>query len=145
MGRTSGRSHWDSFWRRDRPLREIYDNGGRLVEEISSIIEVEGSRILEVGAATARDTASLARMGASAVALDYSRAALALAREACSGTGAMLVCGDASALPFRDGVFDLVFHHLRSLPRTPGSPPLTAWSSRTSPRPSMSTPSSSTS
>lgn len=110
MGRTSGRSHWDSFWRRDRPLAEIYDNGGRLVEEISSIIEVRGSRILEVGAATARDTASLAGMGASSVALDYSRAALALAREACAGTGAMLVCGDASELPFRDGVFDLVFH-----------------------------------
>lgn len=61
-----------------------------------------------MGAATARDSASLAGHGAVAVALDYSRHALEKAAEA--GGGVMLVCGDAEALPFRDGVFDLVFH-----------------------------------
>jgi SAM-dependent methyltransferase len=73
-------------------------------------MDVKGKACLEVGAATARDTAELARMGAFAVALDYSPSALRLAARVSAGTGAVLVCGDAFALPFRDGVFALVFH-----------------------------------
>jgi len=108
--RTSDRGHWDRFWTRGRKTREIYDNAGRITGEVARTMDVGGRTCLEVGAATARDTASLARAGAFAVALDYSPAALAIARAECSGTGAVLVCGDAFRLPFRDGCFDLVFH-----------------------------------
>lgn len=108
--RTSDRGHWDRFWTRGRETREIYDNAGRITGEIAREMDVRGRACLEVGAATARDTAALARAGAFAVALDYSPAALSIAKDACRGTGAVLVCGDAFHLPFRDGCFDLVFH-----------------------------------
>ena len=89
--RTSDRGHWDRFWTRGRKTREIYDNAGRITGEVARTMDVGGRTCLEVGAATARDTASLARAGAFAVALDYSPAALAIARAECSGTGAVLV------------------------------------------------------
>lgn len=108
--RTSDRGHWDRFWTRGRETREIYDNAGRITGEIALAMDVRGRACLEVGAATARDTAALAGAGAFAVALDYSPAALSIAKEVCRGTGAALVCGDAFHLPFRDGSFDLVFH-----------------------------------
>jgi ubiquinone/menaquinone biosynthesis C-methylase UbiE len=116
MGKTekkrSERSHWDDFWRRDRDLDEIYDNDNRIPEELSGRMDVSGLIILEVGAATARDSASLAVKGATAVALDYSHEALKLAREAAERAGKklLLVCGDAFNLPFRDGSIDVVFH-----------------------------------
>lgn len=108
----SERRHWDDFWRRDRDLEEIYDNGGRILEEIRRRMDVSGKTVMEVGAATARDSAALASEGAFAVALDYSPEALKLARQAAEKAEAplLLVCGDAFALPFRDGCFDLVFH-----------------------------------
>lgn len=110
--KTSERSHWDDFWRRDRDLDEIYDNDGRIPEEVCRRFEVDGMLVMEVGAATARDSVMLSEAGAEVVALDYSHEALKLAREAAgrSGSSLMLVCGDAFALPFKDGVFDLVFH-----------------------------------
>jgi len=108
----SRRRHWDDFWKRDRDLDEIYDNDGRIQEEIDSRLNVEGLVVMEVGAATARDSAALAREGAVAVALDYSHEALRLARDAAERAGVKLhlVCGDALALPFRDASADLVFH-----------------------------------
>jgi len=108
--RTSDRGHWDRFWTRGRETREMYDNAGRITGEIARAMDVRGRACREGGAATARDTAALARAGAFAVALDYSPAARAIAKDVCRGTGAVLVCGDAFHLPFRDGSFDLVFH-----------------------------------
>lgn len=112
MARSSERSHWDRFWERDRDLSEIYDNDDRIRTEAAKRLDLEGMLTLEVGAATARDSVSLAEEGAVPVALDYSHAALKLARaaEAVEGRKLLLVCGDANALPFRDEVFDLVFH-----------------------------------
>ena len=108
----SERRHWDAFWKRDRDLDEIYDNDGRITEEVLLRMDVDGLVAMEVGAATARDSVELARHGAVCVALDYSREALRLAGEAASraGTPLLLVCGDALALPFRDDSLDLVFH-----------------------------------
>jgi SAM-dependent methyltransferase len=110
--RNSKRKHWDDFWKRDRDLDEIYDNDGRIPEEVLNRMDIAGSIVMEVGAATARDSVTLAENGAVAVALDYSHEALRLAREAAVRKGAslLLVCGDALALPFKDNSFDLVFH-----------------------------------
>jgi SAM-dependent methyltransferase len=108
--RSSDRSHWDRFWSRNRKPGDIYGNDNRMAEEIPSRMNPGGRIVLEVGAATARDSAALSDLGAMAVALDYSHAALRLAREATSGSaGVILVCGDAFALPFRSGSIDLVF------------------------------------
>lgn len=108
MAASSDKGHWDRFWSRPRRLEDIYDNDDRICREATHRFTVMDLLTLEVGAATARDSASLAKNGAVAVAIDYSHKALARASEA--GGGVMLVCGDAEALPFRDGVFDLVFH-----------------------------------
>lgn len=110
--RTSGRKHWDDFWKRDRDLDEIYDNDGRIPEEILRRMDIRGSVVMEVGAATARDSVILAENGAVSIALDYSHEALRLAREAAARAGVQLflVCGDALALPFRKNSIDLVFH-----------------------------------
>ena len=70
-----------------------------------------GALVLEVGAGTGRDALDLAREGARAVALDYSAASLRLiGRQLGAGDAMSLVCGDAFALPFPDGTFDVVFH-----------------------------------
>jgi SAM-dependent methyltransferase len=107
--RESSKSDWESFWRRGRKPGEIYDNRGRVTEEIRGRIDLQGTVTLEVGCATARDSDGLASQGAVAAGLDYSPAALALAREATGGR-VLLVRGDALALPFRTGSLDLVFH-----------------------------------
>lgn len=112
MKRRSERKHWDNFWKRERRLDEIYDNDGRIFDEAAGKIDVDGKLVMEVGAATARDSVLFAGAGAFAVALDYSAEALKLAGEAARErkVGLLLVCGDAEALPFRAEVFDLVFH-----------------------------------
>jgi SAM-dependent methyltransferase len=53
----------------------------------------------------------LADRGARVIALDYSLPSLRLIKAQASGGGALAVCcGDAFALPFADGSFDVVFH-----------------------------------
>jgi len=112
MARSSERSHWDRFWERERDLSQIYDNDDRIRIEAGRRMNLAGLLTLEVGAATARDSISLAGEGALPFALDYSHAALKLAGKAASAGGnkIILVCGDANALPFRANTFDLVFH-----------------------------------
>lgn len=108
MAARSDKAHWERFWSRPRTLDEMYDNDDRILQEVGRIVSPNGLLTLEVGAATARDSAALSGAGAVAVALDYSHKALARASEA--GGGVLLVCGDAEKLPFRSDVFDLVFH-----------------------------------
>lgn len=112
MERSSERNHWDRFWERERDLSEIYDNDDRIRIEVKNRLDPKGMYTLEVGAATARDSVSLAEEEALPVALDYSHAALKLADEAAlrNGSDLLLVCGDANALPFRNESFNLVFH-----------------------------------
>ncbi len=112
MARSSERSHWDNFWERERDLSDIYDNDDRIRVEIRKRLNLKSMITLEVGAATARDSVALAEDGAIPVALDYSHAALKLAREAAleKGKPLLLVCGDANELPFKTDTFDLVFH-----------------------------------
>jgi len=74
-------------------------------------VSLPGALVLEVGAGTGRDALDLARRGARAVALDYSAPSLRLiGKQPGAGDAMSLVCGDAFALPFPDGTFDVVFH-----------------------------------
>ncbi len=68
-------------------------------------------RALEVGAGSGRDGILLAELGARVVALDYSIPSLRLIKAQTPEVGTLAVCcGDAFALPFADGTFDIVFH-----------------------------------
>ncbi len=73
----------------------------------------EGAASLEIGCGTALDSSLLALKypGLRAVATDYSEPALAVARAAAAKLGATVECAkaDATALPYPNGMYDLVF------------------------------------
>lgn len=111
MAQTSEKKHWDDFWAEsgDMDLREVYANDDRIVENLAPIVDVAGKRVLEVGAGTGRDSEALSRLGAEAWTLDYSEQSLRL-MAGHLGQPVRIVCGDAFALPFETGSFDVVFH-----------------------------------
>jgi SAM-dependent methyltransferase len=110
--RESTEAHWTRFWRERADIDAVYDTEGRVVDQILAEGEVRGLSVLEVGAGSGRDSATLASRGARAVVLDYSQASLEVARAVAARAGAplLLVRADALRLPFRDGAFDVVFH-----------------------------------
>lgn len=64
------------------------------------------SRVIDVGCGDGRHIVEAARRGCFAVGLDYDADELRRARERIGAHRIDLVVGDASRLPFRDGVFD---------------------------------------
>ncbi|HEY2924537.1 MAG TPA: class I SAM-dependent methyltransferase [Candidatus Eisenbacteria bacterium] len=110
--RKSTEAHWTRFWRERAAIDDVYPTEGRVVEQILNAGEVEGRRVLEVGAGSGRDSVALAGAGATAVLLDYSAASLEVAREVAKRAGRRvhLVRADALRMPFRDGAFQVVFH-----------------------------------
>ncbi|HUV36821.1 MAG TPA: class I SAM-dependent methyltransferase [Patescibacteria group bacterium] len=118
--RVSERKHWDEFWDTAGHVDQVYSNEGRVERHLKRVVSPAGKRMLEVGAGTGRDGIELARQGAFVVSLDYSPSSLRMIRsQLAGGERVVLCCGDACALPFRDGVFDVVFHqglleHFRS-------------------------------
>ncbi|HEX5133424.1 MAG TPA: class I SAM-dependent methyltransferase [Candidatus Krumholzibacteria bacterium] len=109
MKRSSEKRHWDRFWATSPGMEDTYANDGRLVAYLVSRLDVRGKRVLEVGAGTGRDSLELASRGAEVWTLDYSDESLSLMR-GVAGDRIRIVCGDALALPFRNGCFDIVFH-----------------------------------
>jgi len=75
--------------------------------------EYRGRRVLEVGCGAGTDLVRFARGGARVTGVDAAPSAIALARRNVSqqGLDANLQVADGEALPFRDGVFDLVYAH----------------------------------
>lgn len=109
--RVSEKKHWDEFWDRAERVDEVYSNEGRVESHLAQAVSPRGKWILEVGAGTGRDGITLARRGAFVVSLDYSPSSLRMIRsQIADGEHVFLCCGDARALPFRDGMFDVVFH-----------------------------------
>jgi len=76
------------------------------------MIDVRGLRTLEVACGRGGFVRALARKGADAVGLDFSRAALKIGRERSlkfeEESRARFVQGDAHALPSADDYFDLI-------------------------------------
>jgi len=112
--RESTPQHWQDFWEEaDRHgLDDVYDNDGRLVREITALGDLQGKRILEVGAGTGRDAVALARAGAEVWTLDYVAGSLGLTKIAAdeADVSVMPVCGDGLDMPFATGTFDVIFH-----------------------------------
>lgn len=109
MGRTSEKRHWDTFWSSAPDLGDVYANDDRVVECLAANLPLQGKRVLEVGAGTGRDSLDLAHLGAEVWTLDYSEESLRVLHDV-SGGAFEIVCGDALALPFGSGTFDIVFH-----------------------------------
>ena len=110
--RKSTEAHWTRFWRERAAIEDVYPTEGRVVEQILAAGPVRGTRVLEVGAGSGRDSVALAEAGATAVLLDYSTASLEVARgvAARAGRRVELVRADALRMPFREGTFQVVFH-----------------------------------
>jgi SAM-dependent methyltransferase len=109
MKRVSEKKHWDDFWAAASELEDVYGTDDRIVENLSSYVDLAGQSVLEVGAGTGRDTDKIASRHAIAYALDYSEESLSLMIRSVQN-GVRIVCGDAFALPFDDESFDVVFH-----------------------------------
>ena len=107
----STKKNWDEFWDQKSDTQEVYSNSPRIRENLLRYMNISGSRILEVGAGTGRDSFYMARDGATLVLLDYSMNSLKIIREGLpSNTSISAVGGDAFSLPFDDGTFDAIFH-----------------------------------
>ncbi|MGH7565961.1 MAG: class I SAM-dependent methyltransferase, partial [Gemmatimonadota bacterium] len=106
-----GAGHWSRFWAAKGDLDRVYPSSPAVLQALVAHLGPRPARVLEIGSGTGRDTAALAALGHSAVALDATFEALALsARAAPALVGRGIVGGDAFHLPFRDATFDAVFH-----------------------------------
>jgi ubiquinone/menaquinone biosynthesis C-methylase UbiE len=110
--RVSTKDHWRAHWAGERTEFEAYTNGERLIEALATTTRLAGARVLEVGAGTGRDAVRMAAMGAHVTVIDYVREALDIVQRNARVAGAHVetVHGDAFAMPFDDGSFDVVFH-----------------------------------
>jgi ubiquinone/menaquinone biosynthesis C-methylase UbiE len=109
MVHVSEKKHWDDFWASAPDVKDVYANDDRIKDNLESIVDFEGSRVLEVGAGTGRDGAAIAALGAEVWTLDYSEEALRLMSKTLASP-VQIVCGDALALPIAPETFDVVFH-----------------------------------
>jgi SAM-dependent methyltransferase len=99
-----------SFWR--------YVTGRQLLPWILEGSEL-GDHLLELGAGPGAATAELSRRALRVTSLEYDHEVAAKLGARVSGTNAVVIQGDAAALPFADRMFSsaiaiLMLHHLRS-------------------------------
>ncbi len=112
--RLAGRNA-EAIWGWDSPAGRVRADRRASLFVTSGPIQSR-ARVLELGCGTGEFTRRVAPVGAHLVALDLSAELLAKAR-AKVGAAARFVRGDAEALPFPDGTFDVVYgcsvlHHL---------------------------------
>lgn len=109
----SRREHWETLWQeKKKVVQQVYSNEDRILRQLLHVCDLQGKRVLEVGAGTGRDSFALIEHGAEIVQLDYSVNSLqilkGLSEELHVQTS--IVGGDTFQLPFRDETFDVVFH-----------------------------------
>jgi len=112
MKRDSTLEDWERFWDRNKHVEEIYPASESIIENLAAVTDVNGKKILEVGAGTGRDSIKLSSMGADVTVLDYSGNALYKAGEVIESTASSvhLIRGDGTCMPFEDASFDIIFH-----------------------------------
>jgi SAM-dependent methyltransferase len=106
----STRHDWESYWGSKEKIEEIYSNADRIGRNLTSVLDLNGLKVLEVGAGTGRDSLPLTENGAIVFQLDYSFASLRLMKQAAGNLPVTLIGGDTFHLPFRRGTFDVIFH-----------------------------------
>ncbi|MBD3290049.1 methyltransferase domain-containing protein [candidate division KSB1 bacterium] len=112
MQRTSTKKNWDEFWNRKQHVEEVYSNVERIITNLRRVTDLNGKRILEVGAGTARDSFKLVNEGAEVFVLDYSSVALEIVNHLNQQSDANIhpILADAFRIPAADSTFDIVFH-----------------------------------
>lgn len=107
-------SVWNQFWKQKNDMEKLYPSSPSVLKSIKKHFNLEGMKILEVGAGTGRDSIELARAGAEVYVLDFAENSLKIVNSQRIKEGLFdsvhLIRGDAFSSPFQDGTFDLVFH-----------------------------------
>ncbi len=110
--RISSRKNWDDFWERKHKVHDVYSNTDRIITNLSQITGLQGKRILEVGAGTARDSFKMVAAGAVVYVLDYSEPAFSIIKQLNQEQppGVIPILADTFSIPVPDNTFDIVFH-----------------------------------
>ncbi|HPW94313.1 MAG TPA: class I SAM-dependent methyltransferase [Fibrobacteraceae bacterium] len=107
-------SVWNRFWQQKNDMEKVYPSSPSVFKSIEKHFNLDGMKILEVGAGTGRDSVELARRGAEVYVLDFAENSLKIINSLRIKEGLYdqihLIRGDAFASPFPDNTFDLVFH-----------------------------------
>jgi ubiquinone/menaquinone biosynthesis C-methylase UbiE len=105
------RRRWHRYWAEREEIEEVYSNEDRIVKELLPLVS-GGTRVLEVGAGSGRDSVTLAKAGATVLVLDYVPSSLTTARRVAESAGCEVlpICGDATMMPLRSECMDVVFH-----------------------------------
>lgn len=106
------KSTWDRFWTRERTIDEVYHNDDRIPVNLRRVMDVNGKKILEVGAGTGRDSLELQKLGAEIYILDYVRSSLSIVHQVFQKNQqpVHLILADGTLMPFSNDSFDVVFH-----------------------------------
>jgi ubiquinone/menaquinone biosynthesis C-methylase UbiE len=110
--RRSKRVDWENFWREKSNAEDVYSNADRVLRNLLAVTDLEGKRVLEVGAGTGRDSFNLIPYGAEIYLLDYAESSLKIIRKLALDNKyeVNIISGNALKLPFKDESFDIVFH-----------------------------------
>lgn len=108
----SHRANWEEFWREKQNVEQVYSNEDRVLRNLLQVTQLQGKKVLEIGAGTGRDSFQLVRKGAQVVQLDYSEGSLRILKRLAeeSSIPVLILGGDGFRLPFREESFDIVFH-----------------------------------
>lgn len=106
------RAVWEQFWEKKAELSKVYSPSSRIVDNLKTVTELEGKKVLEVGAGTGRTSFELQQAGAYVIVLDYSENSLRIVQELFSSVNKRIeiIQADAFHLPFKNDVLDIVFH-----------------------------------
>lgn len=108
----STRRHWEDYYSKHADIYEYYTFQNQIIELIQNKLgNLKRSRILEAGCGRGYESLQLSKLGATAVAIDYSKEAIGLLfKQAVRQKSSLAICqADIRKLPFGNSCFDLVF------------------------------------
>jgi SAM-dependent methyltransferase len=104
----AGVEFWDSRYRAGEARWETTQMPGQLARWIGAH-PAEGGTVLIPGCGSGREISAFAEAGWNVTAIDFSPAAIALARRNLAGAAARLILADFFAHPFATGAFDVIY------------------------------------
>lgn len=108
----STRRHWEVYYSKHADIYDYYTFQSQIIELIQNKLgNLKRRRILEVGCGKGYESLRVSKLGAAAVAIDYSKKAIKLLlKQAVRQKSNLRICqADVRRLPFGNSYFDLVF------------------------------------